>query len=166
MSIKDRLFAVINKFKQLSKPKKFLVLLIIAIIVVGILISVDVIPKEYIFPATIDTTTTVPQPEIPEISNEIVKGYFRGGGGCVADVESQQVPAESIEACREIGRNLDGVIAVGFRNDNHTTDSLKNTCFFYKCIASDYDKNDPMHTDDIYHTMSCVNDAEVFEDCV
>ena len=129
MSIKDRVFAVITKFKQLSNPKKFLVLLISAIIVVGILISVDVIPKEYVFPVTIDTTT-VPQPEIPKVLNETVSGYFRRGGGCVADVESQQVPAESLEACRDIGRNIEGVIAVGFRNSKHTTDSLKNTCFF------------------------------------
>lgn len=55
MSIKDRAVAVINKFKQLSIPKKVLIFMVTAIIVVGILIAVGVIPKETIFPVTTPT---------------------------------------------------------------------------------------------------------------
>ena len=166
MSIKDKFLGVVAKFKELSTPKKILTLLITAIVVVGILVVVGVIPKESIFPAAVGGADEFGPvvPSVPVSTNEIVKGYFRGGK-CVADVESHTVPAPSLEGCRELGRTMDGIVAVGFRNNNHTTESLKNTCFFYTCISPDYDKNDPVNAADIYHTMSCVNDAANFEDC-
>ena len=162
---KGKLVSVITQFKNLSTPKKVLILIVVAILVVVILIATGVIPKEVVFPSTVYVPDDTPYVPPPGASNEIVKGYFRGGD-CVADVESQVVPAPSLEACRELGKSMNGIVAVGFRNNNHTTERLKNTCFFYTCIAPNYDKNDPLNDADIYHTMSCVNDAANFEECV
>ena len=172
MNIKDRLFAVVAKFKQLNTPKKFLVLLITAIVVVGILVVVGVITKESIFPATAggaDEFDTV-IPEIPESTNEVVNGWFRPTHDCyVIESESNpsidQTPASSLEECVEIGKGIDGAIVAGFRNSGHGMDEYKNTCYFHKCIPSNFNKNDKMQREEPVHTMTCINKAEKFEDC-
>ena len=149
----------------MSTPKKVLILIVVAILVVVILTATGVISNDAVSPSTVHVPDDTPYVSPPQVSNEIVKGYFRTGN-CGAGIENQEVPAPSLEACRELGKTMNGVVAVGFRNSNHTSEHLKNTCFFYTCIAPDYDKNDPFNDADIYHTMSCVNDAANFEECV
>ncbi|AEO98188.1 hypothetical protein EPVG_00323 [Emiliania huxleyi virus 201] len=166
---------IVKKFKNMSTSKKAVILLVVGImvvtiVVVGILFALGVIPKRepemvYLPPSDVSTSD---EPDIPDIpANDIVPGYFRDGG-CMANLHSHKIPASSIENCRAIARNINGVIAVGFRNGNHSDESNKNTCFFYKCISPKefYDRNDPVNANDTVHTMSCVNDAEVFEECV
>tara|TARA_B100000767_G_scaffold268936_1_gene290009 strand:- start:2421 stop:2948 length:528 start_codon:yes stop_codon:yes gene_type:complete len=174
MNIKDKFLGLVAKFKELSHPKKILALLIIAIIVVGILVAAGVIPKETIFPSAVGvdefgvpSTPSVPGTPKPTPTNEVVNGWFRGTHDCYIKsddgVDVTQIEAYSIEECVEIGKGITGALVAGYRNDTHP--SLKNTCFFYKCMGPDYNKNDTMHTTDTIHTMTCINDAENFEDC-
>ena len=168
---------IAKKFKSMSNIKKYVILLVVGImvvtiVVVGILFAFGVIPKRDPDPAMVylplSDGSTSDEPDIPDIpANDIVPGYFRDGG-CMANLHSHKIPASSIENCRAIARNINGVIAVGFRNGNHSDESNKNTCLFYKCISPKefYDRNDPVNANDTVHTMSCVNDAEVFEECV
>ena len=168
---------IVKKFKNMSTTKKSVILLVVGImvvtiVVVGILFALGVIPKRNPDPAMVylplSDVSTSDEPDEPDIpANDIVSGYFRDGG-CMANLHSHKIPASSIENCRAIARNINGVIAVGFRNGNHSDESNKNTCLFYKCISPKefYDRNDPVNANDTVHTMSCVNDAEVFEECV
>jgi len=169
---------IVKKFKNLSTTKKAVLLLVVGtmvvtIVVVGILFALGVLPMRNPEPemmqssnvSFIEGSMASDEPDIP--ANDIVHGYFRDGG-CMANLHSHKIPASSIENCRAIARNIKGVIAVGFRNGNHPDESNKNTCLFYKCISPKkfYDRNDPVNANDTVHTMSCVNDAEVFEKCI
>ncbi len=48
------------KFNNLSLPKKLLILLVVGIIVVVVLASLDIIPKEIVFPESIHATQPIP----------------------------------------------------------------------------------------------------------
>ena len=171
MSIKDKFLTIVAKFKELSAPKKLLALVITAIVVVGILVVVGVIPKESIFPAATGGADEFGPdvPSIPISTNEVVNGWFRPPHDCYVTVEGNpsldRTPASSLEECVEIGKGIDGVIVAGFRNSGHGMDEYKNTCYFHKCIPSNFNKNDKIQREEPVHTMTCINNAEKFEDC-
>ena len=177
MSINDKFLGVVAKFKEMSTAKKILALLITAIVVLGILVVAGVIPKESIFPAAAggadEFDPVIPEPpDTPDTvtTNEVVNGWFRPPHDCYT-IERESNPgidwtkASSLEECVEIGKGVDGAIVAGFRNSGHRQDQFKNTCFFYKCIPSNFNKNDKNQREERVHTMTCINDAENFEDC-
>ena len=145
---------IYDKFNNLSKVKKIILVLVVAVVV----ISVGVIISQYTSPV------------VSEPTNDVVHGYFRKSGcglfsGPGFDkYGGNDMKASSLEECRRIGKEVGATVA-GFRDENHTQEKYKNTCYFYKCIPSDFDRNDPMYADDLVHSMSCVNDATTFENC-
>ena len=151
--------------------KKLLALLIAAIVVVGILAATGVIPKDMIFPAAAGGVDEF-GPVIPDTvsTNEIVNGWFHGTHDCHVKVDGSmainRTPASSLEECVEIGKGIDGAIVAGFRNGDHPGDEYKNTCYFHTCMPPGYDKNDTIQKEDLIHTMTCINYAENFEDCI
>ena len=163
---------ILSKFNNLNRPKKVLILLIVALIVVVVLTALDIIPKDTIFPASTSQVlepTYEPTPETPH-QNEVVPGWFKGGGTISKLSGPGATPANSLDECVEIAKmenaqNGTGIIIAGFRNSKHSIVKYKNTCYFLKNPTWDsYDKNDSAENDGV-HSMTCINDVSRFEDC-
>uniref|UniRef100_A0A6C0LWM3 Uncharacterized protein n=1 Tax=viral metagenome TaxID=1070528 RepID=A0A6C0LWM3_9ZZZZ len=114
----SRVKNAITKINSLSKPNKLLILLLVAIIIVAVLISLDIIPKETVFPSSISP----PKPEVEyeqqfkEFESEQQFKEFESeplvyleSGACVGD--NQEIPEGQCDEnpeCTAIGRQFNG----------------------------------------------------------
>lgn len=111
----------IAKFNNLSRPKKLLILLIIAIISVALLVAFDIIPQDTVFPSSlsqvsppieIDPIPEVdpePEPFDPEPFDGPKPLSYIGSGGCVGG--KQEIPeghCDENPECTAIGRQHNG----------------------------------------------------------
>ena len=109
--------------------------------------------------------------------NEVVSGFFKMEGdyppeAYVDKIDGSLPKAASLEECVEIAKtensqNATGIIVAGLRNQDWTSGgsvALANTCFFYTKYDSAYVRNE--WAADKIHTMTCVNAATKFEDCM
>lgn len=112
----SRVKNAITKINSLSTPKKLLILLVVAIIIVAVLIALDIIPKETVFPSSLSQVSP-PIPEVqpkPEVIYEPEPAepkplVYLGSSACVGD--NQEIPeghCDENPECTAIGRQPNG----------------------------------------------------------
>ncbi|AEO98469.1 hypothetical protein EPVG_00135 [Emiliania huxleyi virus 201] len=110
----SRVKNAITKINSLSAPKKLLILLVVAIIIVAVLVALDIIPKETVFPSSasqVSIPELQPEPEViyePEPAEPKPLVYL-GSGACVGG--QQEIPeghCDENPECTAIGRQING----------------------------------------------------------
>ncbi|AEO97760.1 hypothetical protein EhV310 [Emiliania huxleyi virus 86] len=143
----SRVKNAITKINSLSTPKKLLILLVVAIIIVAVLISLDIIPKETVFPSSISPPIPELQPE-PEVEYEQQFKEFEseplvylGSGACVGD--NQEIPeghCDENPECTAIGRQKNGCWHL-LKGDAEPDEGVRDTYKFglFKKTAAGYE---------------------------